>query len=327
MKNFTKTLILGVLLVSMNGLDGLSQQLPQFSQYMFNSLHINPGYAGYKNEGYVHASYRNQWLGFPGAPKTMTLTAELSLNEGKTGAGISVLSDKIGATETKMFLATYARRIQVSKYSFLGLGMSSGFSQYSLDGTKLKMNDVGDVLLPPGVVSKTVPNLNIGVFYNSEKVYLGISAYNLIGKSQLKTRDYVYTEHDRHYFFTGGGLVRVNKEVQFKPSFLVKHVKGSPTSVDLNAMFLLNNKVWVGGSYRTNTRVFGDMLQVRKELNTSTALVGIAEIFVTKDLRVGYSFDYNLNILNTRNASSHEISLGYYLRRTVTENNSQKCFF
>jgi hypothetical protein len=92
-------------------------------------------------------------------------------------------------------------------------------------------------------------------------------------------------------------------------------------------MVLLNNKVWVGGSYRTNARVFGDMLQVRKELNTSTALVGIAEIFVTKDLRVGYSFDYNLNILNTRNASSHEISLGYYLRRTVTENNSQKCFF
>jgi type IX secretion system PorP/SprF family membrane protein len=327
MKNYRKTLLLAIILICLQVVNGFGQQLPQFSQYMFNSLHINPGYAGYKNEGYVHASYRNQWFGFLGAPKTMTLTAELSLNEGKTGAGMSILSDKIGAIETKMFLATYARRIQVSKHSFLGLGMSSGFSQYSLDGTKLKMNDVGDVLLPPGVVSKTVPNLNIGVFYNSEKVYLGISTFNLIGKSYLKTRDHVYTEHDRHYFFTGGGLVRVSQNVQFKPSFLVKHVKGSPTSVDLNGMVLLNNKVWVGGSYRTNARVFGDMLQVRKELNTSTALVGIAEVFVTKDLRVGYSFDYNLNVLNARNASSHEISLGYYLRRIVTENNSQRCFF
>ena len=96
-----------------------AQQLPQFSQYIFNGLHINPGYAGYKNQGYIQSTYRNQWVNLEGAPRTFTITADLSANEGMMGFGVSVLSDQIGPTRTTTGLLTYSYRIQTGKESFL----------------------------------------------------------------------------------------------------------------------------------------------------------------------------------------------------------------
>lgn len=326
MKNSINAFVLAASFLFLPIFQGVAQQLPQFSQYMFNSLHINPGYAGYKDAGYIQGTYRNQWANFPGAPKTIALSADFSTNEGQTGIGVSVMNDQIGASDNKTALLTYARRIKLSRKSFVGLGMSSGVSQYKLDGSMLKMNDLNDGILPNGIINKTVPNLNIGFFYHNSNFYLGASTFNVIGKSLLKTKDFIFIQHDRHHFLTGGALFKMNQNLQFKPSFLVKHTEGSPTSVDLNALFLLNEKVWVGGSYRTNVRSFEDQLQERKELNEHTALVGLAEVFLTPDLRLGYSFDYNLNVLNNVRASSHELSIGIYFRRTVTENNSQRCF-
>jgi len=326
MKNSINTFVLVASLLFLTVIEGLAQQLPQFSQYMFNSLHINPGYAGYKDAGYIQGTYRNQWVNFPGAPKTIAFSADFSANEGQTGIGVSVMNDKIGASDNKIALITYARRVQLSRKSFVGLGMSSGVSQYKLDGSMLKMNDLNDAILPNGMINKTVPNLNIGFFYHNSDFYLGFSTFNVIGKSLLKTRDVVFIQHDRHHFLTGGALFRMNQSIQFKPSFLVKQTEGSPTSVDLNAMFSLNDKVWVGGSYRTNVRPFEVLLQNRKELNEHTALVGLVEVFLTPDLRLGYSFDHNLNVLNNFRASSHELSIGIYFRRFVSENNSQRCF-
>jgi len=318
MKNFTKTLLLGVFLVSINGFDGFAQQLPQFSQYMFNGLHVNPGYAGYKNEGYVQSTYRNQWVNFPGAPQTVSVSADFSANEGRIGLGFSFLNDKVGPTESKIALVTLARRVQLNKRSFVGLGISAGVAEYMLDPSLLKMNDINDPLIPDGVVRKSVPNLNAGLFYHNPTYYLGLSAFNMVGKGSVQKSDLALAYHDFHYYLTGGALYRLNDEVQFKPSFLIKHTSGSPTSVDLNAMFLLNQRIWVGGAFRTNARVFQDQLPERALLNKRTALVGLFEVFVTKNLRIGYAYDHNMNTLNTLRASSHEFSLGYYLQRKTT---------
>ncbi len=97
------------------------QQLPQFSQYIFNGLHINPGYAGYKGEPYIQSTYRSQWMDFPGAPETFTVTADLSANEGTMGFGVSLMSDNLGPARTTSGLLTYAYRIQVGRESFLGM--------------------------------------------------------------------------------------------------------------------------------------------------------------------------------------------------------------
>lgn len=300
------------------------QQLPQYSQYMFNGLNINPGYAGYKNEGYIQSTYRNQWTNFPGAPRTMTVTADLSANEGTMGFGVSFTDDRIGPTVNSGGLITYAYRLRTGFKSHLSLGISGGFSRYSLDPSMLVPNDQDDPLIPDGRVNVTIPNINSGLFFNTEKFYAGFSMYNMIGKSAARKEDVALGYHDLHYYLTAGALLKINETVQFKPSFLITQVKGSPTSYDINAMFLFKERLWLGGSLRSNASAFETLLQ--EDLVRRNAVAVIVEFFATSDLRVGYAYDHNLNVLNSYGNNSHEISLGYYIRSKNTEMKNPRWF-
>lgn len=288
-----------------------SQQLPQFSQYIFNGLHINPAYAGYKNQGYIQSTFRNQWVNFPGAPRTFTVTADLSANEGLMGFGVSLLSDQIGPTSTSSAMLTYSYRIQTGNSSFLGLGISAGGSQYMIDGSMLDPVDMMDPNLPMGTETMFTPNLNMGAFFHTDRFYAGVSAFNMVGKGILEREDISLAFHDFHYYITAGALVPVSDKVEFKPSFLIKEVKGAPTSFDINGMFLFMERLWLGASYRSNMRMWNDNLE--GTLNNRTAVAFIAEIFATENLRIGYAYDVNLNVLQNYRNNSHEFSVGYYL--------------
>ena len=300
------------------------QQLPQFSQYIFNGLHINPGYAGYKQEGYIQSTYRSQWVNFPGAPETFTVTADLSANEGTMGFGVSFLSDNLGPTKTTGGLLTYAYRIQTGANSQLGLGVSAGFSQYSIDGSMLDPNDYPDSEIPDGRINLTAPNLNTGLFFNTKKFYAGFSVYNMIGKKSLEKEDVALAYHDFHYYLTAGALFDLGKTVKFKPSFLIKEVKGAPTNYDINAMFLFAERIWVGGSYRSNIKIWNDNLQ--ENLNSRNAVAAVVEIYATKRLRLGYAYDHNLNVLSNYRNNSHELSVGYYITPRTAAMKNQRWF-
>lgn len=318
MTKIIRSLIVVIVLIFIGKIEMFAQQLPQFNQYVFNGIHINPGYAGYKNEGYVQSTYRAQWLNFPGAPRTTSVTADFSANEGRMGFGVSVLSDRVGPTENKIGLLTYAYRVQLGEKSFLATGVSGGFSDYMLDPNLLSANDIDDPLIPNTAVRKVAPNFNAGVFFNTDKMYLGFSTYNLIGRGALKRENVALMYQNLHFYLTGGALIPLGKDFHLKPSALIKHTKGSPTSYDLNAMISIQDKIWIGGGYRSNFRLFKDDLQDRSELNNRTALVGLMEIFATKNLRLGYAYDHNMNILRSSRSNSHEFSLGYYLKKKKT---------
>lgn len=291
-----------------------SQQLPQFSQYIFNGLHINPAYAGYKNEGYVQSTFRSQWVGFEGAPTTFTVTADLSANEGLMGFGASVMSDKIGPTSTTTGLLTYAYRIQTGRESFFSLGASAGVSQYVIDGDMLKPLHQDDSNIPTGIQNMVTPNMNLGLFFHSNKFYAGLSAYNLIGKAALEKEDVALAFHDVHFYLTAGVMIPVTDNIQFKPSFLVKEVKGSPTNYDINGMLLFMDRLWLGASYRSNVNIWNENLEAASPtLSNRNAVAFITEFFATPNLRIGYAYDQNLNVLQDMRTNSHEISLGYYL--------------
>jgi type IX secretion system PorP/SprF family membrane protein len=296
------------------------QQLPQFSQYIFNGLHINPAYAGYKGEPYIQSTYRSQWVNFPGAPETFTVTADLSANEGTMGFGFSLMSDNLGPAKTTGALLTYAYRIRTGARSFLGLGVSAGFSQYTLDGSMLNPNDFPDSQIPEGRINLLTPNLNTGLFFHNDKFYAGFSVYNMIGKNALEKEDVALAYHDFHYYLTAGYLLDLSDNVKFKPSFLIKEVKGAPTSYDINAMFLFMDRLWVGGSYRSNIKIWNDNLL--EGLSNRNSVAGILEIFPTDRLRLGYAYDHNLNVLNAYRNNSHELSVGFYMtpRKAVMKN-------
>ncbi|UZD21777.1 PorP/SprF family type IX secretion system membrane protein [Algoriphagus halophytocola] len=321
MRTFFRILSIAFLVLTLTGVEKLSaQQLPQFSQYIFNGLHVNPGYAGYKGEPYIQSTYRSQWINFPGAPETFTVTADLAANEGTMGFGVSFLSDNLGPAKTTGGLLTYAYRIQTGSKSFLGLGVSAGFSQYSIDGSMLDPNDYPDSEIPDGRINLTTPNLNTGLFFHNDRFYAGFSMYNMIGKKSLEREDVALAYHDFHYYLTAGYLFDLGKAVKFKPSFLIKEVKGAPTNYDLNAMFLFYERIWVGGSYRSNLKLWNDNLE--ENLSKRNAVAAIVEIFATERLRIGYAYDHNLNVLSNYRNNSHELSVGYYLipRKAVMKN-------
>jgi len=296
------------------------QQLPQFSQYIFNGLHINPAYAGYKGEPYIQSTYRSQWVNFPGAPETFTVTADLSANEGTMGFGFSLMSDNLGPSKTIGAMLTYAYRIRIGARSLLGLGVSAGFSQYTLDGSMLNPNDFPDNQIPEGRINLLTPNLNSGLFFHNDKFYAGFSVYNMIGKNPVEKEDVALAYHDFHYYLTAGYLLDLSDNVKFKPSFLIKEVKGAPTSYDINAMFLFMDRLWVGGSYRSNIKIWNDNLL--EGLSNRNSVAGILEIFPTDRLRLGYAYDHNLNVLNAYRNNSHELSVGFYMtpRKAVMKN-------
>lgn len=311
MKTTFKITGIALLLTFMVSGATFGQQLPQFSQYIFNGLHINPGYAGYKGEPYIQSTYRSQWVNFPGAPETFTVTADLSANEGTMGFGISFLSDNLGPTKTTGGLLTYAYRIQTGRNSHLGLGVSAGFSQYSIDGSMLDPNDWPDSEIPDGRINLLTPNLNSGLFFNTKKFYAGFSVYNMVGKKALEKEDVALAYHDFHYYLTAGALFDFGESVKFKPSFLIKEVKGAPTNYDINAMFLFVERIWIGGSYRSNMKIWNDNLE--SGLSKRNAVAAVIEIFATDRIRLGYAYDQNLNVLSNYNNNSHELSVGFYM--------------
>jgi type IX secretion system PorP/SprF family membrane protein len=312
LKRYFKKLFYVLLLLQVsNRVEG--QQLPQFSQYIFNGLHINPGYAGYKNEGYIQSTYRRQWLNFAGAPNTFTITGDFSLNEGSMGIGFSLLRDKIGFYDMNIGNLTYAYRINTGYSGRLSLGVSGGLAEYAIDPTGMVTGVDDDPFLPASRVTAFTPTMNTGLFYHDDWFYLGFSANNLIGKGFLQRQELQMNYHDIHYFFTGGTMFSMNDYVEFKPSFLIKHVSGSPTNYDLNAMFLYNDRFWIGGSFRSNFKLFPNELQ--QGLSNRNAFAFIVEYYLLEGMRIGYAYDHNLNVLGSgfRN-TSHEVSLGVYLR-------------
>lgn len=302
-----------------------SQQLPQYSQYIFNGLHINPAYAGYKGEPYIQSTYRSQWVGLPGAPTTFTATADLSANEGLMGFGISLLSDKIGPTNTNGVMLSYAYRIQTGRNSFLGLGVSAGASEYAIDGDMLRANDPNDPNIPEGRINLFTPNMNTGLFFHTDRFYAGLSAYNLIGRSSLEREDIALAYHDFHYYFTAGMMIPLSSSVQVKPSFLIKEVKGAPTNYDINGMILFKERLWLGASYRSNVQV-GSMEHLQDNLNQRNAVAFILEVFATSNLRLGYAYDHSLNVLSDYRNNSHEISVGYYISPRIVSMKNPRWF-
>lgn len=316
-------IFLAIILLTMMQESSIAQQLPLFSQYVFNSLHVNPGYAGYKVDPFIQATYRNQYIDFPGAPKTFAVSADMASPNEKMGFGASLSSDQIGASRTNQALLTYAYRIQTGDGAFLSLGVSAGAMEYSLDGSLLQPEDDTDVTLPTGKVNLFTPSVNTGLFFYTSRFFAGISAYNLVGVRNAGNQDLTLSFHNIHYYFQVGGLVALSDQVEFKPSLLVREDLKGPLNFDINAMFLFNERVWAGATYRSHLNIHNNNQSLVKQGN---ALAAIVEVFATDHLRVGYAYDYNLNALRNQNNSSHELSVGIYLGSKGLKTDQLKCF-
>lgn len=279
-----------------------AQQDPQFTQYMYNQSVINPAYAtANKSELNIGALYRSQWVGIEGAPRTASLFAHYPISD-RVEVGISFTNDDIGnvVTENNIY-ADFAYILPVSETGKLSLGLKAGLTLFDANFNGFDLQSGGrdtDVAFNDNV-TQSFPNVGLGAFYFTDKFYVGLSAPNLLTTTHLENENGIQSTgvQDIHFFLNSGYVFDINPNLKFKPSFMVKGVKGAPLSTDLNANVLFNEKFEVGVGYR-----FDDSVS------------GVFNFRVAPELRIGYAYDYTTSNLGDFNSGSHEIILLYNVK-------------
>jgi type IX secretion system PorP/SprF family membrane protein len=271
-------------------MNGFTQQDAMYSQYMFNMLSVNPAYAGSRDVVSLTALKRWQWTGIEGAPRTTSFTADMPVWDERIGLGISAVNDQVGITKTNSLFTSYAYRIQFLNGSTLAFGLQGGFTNLRANLVELNTTTKGDQVFRQNV-NEWLPNFGAGVYYSTDKFYLGVSTPHLINNTLVDGTESIQKQH---FFLMGGYVFHASPEVALKPSFLIKYVDGAPVQADVNINAWFHDRVAIGGSYRT-----GD------------AVVALLEFQINKQLRFGYAYDITLTRLGNQTSGTHEVMIRY----------------
>ena len=295
---------IGILVLAMVvAIPSMAQQLPQFTQYMYNTIAINPAYAGSRETLAIVGLHRNQWLGFPGAPTTQTLSIHSPLHNEKIGLGFSFINDELGFENHVYMYGDFSYSIKLNAISKLAFGVKAGFTSFNFDNKLYELNS--DDLLIGRLEERWRPNVGAGVMWLWERGYLGLSAPRLINHNYT---DSPYKAMERlSYYFTGGYVFDIGLDTKFKPAFMVKATNGAPISTDVSANFLFFEKLWLGAAYRFNS--------------TTGALGLMTDYQILRDWRIGYTFELPTSEIRPYTHGTHEIIIMFEVfnpRRRVT---------
>ena len=292
-----KILFLVIYLISAGSEQLFSQQLPLYSQYMFNTLEINPAYAGFKEAMQFTTIFRKQFNGIKDAPQTGMVSFDMPIGETKLGVGLKLVDDKISITQTLGAQGSLSYHIEGDN-SRISFGMQFGALNYKANLTELNITNPGDPIFAQNL-NTLVGNFGTGIFFNTDKYYAGISVPNIV-RTHLRETAVELAEYEvkqsPHFYINAGMLVDLNDNFILKPSFLVRGVKGIPINYDINANVFFRDLFSVGLSYRSHS-----------------AVVGLMDVRVIPQLRLGYAYDYNVGRLNQFAKGTHEIILRYHI--------------
>ncbi|PTM07102.1 MAG: hypothetical protein DA407_10840 [Bacteroidetes bacterium] len=288
MKLFIKILLL--VLISVVYMPSMAQQLPQFTQYMYNTIAINPAYAGSRETLNVIGLHRSQWAGFVGGPTTQTLSVHAPLKYEKIGLGFSFINDELGFENFTYMYGDFSYTIQLNEVSKLAFGFKAGFTGFSVDN-ELYTSNTDDQLIN-SIEDRWTPNVGAGIMWLWERGYMGLSAPRLINNDFVPNNNQYKALERASYYFTGGYVFDIGFDTKFKPSFMVKATNGATISTDLSANFLFFEKLWIGTGYR-----FSD---------TNGAVGFMSDFQVLRDWRIGYTFELPTSEIRPYTSGTHE---------------------
>ena len=254
-----------------------AQQDAQYTQYMYNTLSINPAYAGSRGLLSVTGLHRSQWIGLDGAPITQTLNIHTPMGK-RVGVGFSVVNDEIGNGTRKdtYFDASFAYTLQLGRSKKLSFGLKAGGHMLNIDYSQLPgyLNEQSSNGLV-NIERKFSPNFGAGIYYHTNSFYFGLSIPNFLETKHFddsaSTSSYLATERINYYLMTGY-VFEINRNLRFKPALLLKMINGAPLQTDFSANFLLYNRFSIGGAYRLNGAISGLVgFQISKQF-----LLGVA---------------------------------------------------
>ncbi len=271
------------MLILFSSVELFSQQDAQYTQYMYNTVTINPAYAGSRDVLSVVGLHRSQWVGLEGAPRTQTLSIHSPISNGRVGLGGNVIKDEIGPTDETTLSLDFSYTIPTSETGQLSFGLKATGHLLNVDFDRLNFfgNRADDARFQTNIDNKFSPNVGVGLYYRTEKFYAGLSAPNL-----LETRHFDETsvnsnssnsflaEERINIYLNSGYVFNLNNSLKFKPALLLKVVDGAPLQLDVSANFLLYEKLTLGAAYRWDA-----------------AFSGLVGFNISDGLLIGFAYD------------------------------------
>lgn len=294
-----KTIIRFVLLLAT--ITSYAQQDAQFTQYMYNTINVNPAYAGSRETMSIFALHRTQWVGLDGAPVTNAASINTPINGSNLGLGVSVVNDRIGPSDENNIAVDLSYTIHTSDRFKLSFGVKGTANLLNIDFNKLNQYDKNDFVFETNIDNKFSPNIGAGVYLHSDNSYIGLSVPQLLETKHFDryagagSNSHVAKENMNLYLIAGH-VFDLSYNVKFKPALLTKYVQGAPLQVDVSGNFLINEKFTAGIAYRWSAAL--------------SAMVGFQ---ATDSWFIGYGYDLETTRLGMYNSGSHEIFLRYEL--------------
>lgn len=288
-----------------------AQQESQYTQYMYNTMMFNPGYAGSRGVGSFFGLYRTQWVGLEGAPKTATLSYHTPIKEKNVGLGFSLFHESIGPQQENTFSVDFSYTLNLGN-SKLAFGLKGSAALFQLDVNKLNLYDGLDYSFT-GDHSVFSPNIGAGLYWYTDKYYLGFSVPNLLETQVFRrndtNREVSVLKNTQHYYLIGGYVFDLSENIKFKPAALSKISYGAPLQLDLSANFMFNEKFVLGAAWRW-----------------SAAVSAMAGFQINDRWFIGYGYDFETTELSRYNSGSHEIFLRYELMKVYRKVVSPRFF-
>lgn len=272
-----------------------AQQLPQYSQYLINSYVLNPAITGNKDYFEAKSNHRFQWVGLTDAPRTFILSMHGPIKAKNMGVGGYMFTDVTGPTSRVGAYGSYAYHIDLNGDDMkLSFGLFGGIMQYSVDGSKITLADKDDPLGSKGIESIVIPDAGFGTYFYGEQYFFGVSIPQLLqNKLMLSDVGNPVGTLVSHIFLMGGYNFEVGSDFEIQPSLLMKYVNPTPPQFDISVKATYQQKVWVGGSFRTD--------------DAMSAIVGYN---VMDKLFIAYSYDFTTTDLKNYSSGTHEVMLG-----------------
>lgn len=270
------------------------QQDAQYTQYLYNTVSVNPAYAGSRGHLSIAGLYRAQWVGLEGAPETQTLNVHSPIGIKGVGLGVSFVNDLIGPTSETFVDIDISYTVQLDFDKQLSFGIKPSANLLNVRFTDLNVND--DTNLPPNIDNQFSPNFGAGVYYHTDRFYAGFSVPRLLETEHFEESSLSTAKEQMNFYFISGYVMELNPFLKFKPAVLTKLVQGAPLQVDVSANFLFNEKFIGGVAYRWDA-----------------AFSGLVGFQVSDQFLLGLAYDREITALGgtTFNDGSFELVLRY----------------
>ncbi|RYC51777.1 type IX secretion system membrane protein PorP/SprF [Flagellimonas olearia] len=293
MKKYVIWIMVGVLYPGI----AFAQQAPQFTQYLYNPVSINPAFAGSTQSFSAILMHRSQWTGFDGAPSTQIFSVHTPLRNEKVGLGLSLVSDSLGEEKFDYFYGDFSYTLQVGGATRLAFGIKAGFTHYSLNPGLLNNPDVQVDPFFNSYSDSWSPNIGVGSFLYGKQWYMALSVPQLFNVDYIANTDSSYriAESTNLYFTAGYGLT-LAPSIELQPTTMFIVTNSTLVSIDVGTNVTFYDRFMLGANYR---------------FNSYDAVGGLGSLRIGEKLRLGYAYEIPVSGIRPYTGGTHEFFLRY----------------